>query len=412
MPLSFTDSNTARMMRTLILAIGIVLLASACSPAQPTNHTANNAAASAVEDQPAAAAESAEPPADVPQQLLAHSLYYLGETAENVYQIWKVDAMGENFTQLTDEPVTVSEFDVSANDGKVAYLSNNQLIVMNADGSGRTVLIDGSSAEQNTDEYFFREQFGGLSWSPDGSILAYGQNGLHLYEMNSGSDAHIIKNEVEDSGSGLLIPTSLYRPLAWSPDGSRLLVDIGFYEAGTLGVYDLESQTVTRLGDGIVCCHPAWSADSQSVLVASPFLGIVSPGLWRYDLPDGNQTVLIPDTTPDDTLNFAGWPLVLPDGNLQFFFANMPDFPNGDVSMLMVRTGPDGEQERTLLRSDALDNYEVLWAGDGSQAVAVQPATGEAAGFPRTGPIVVIPADGETPIAPLGVSGYQLRWGP
>jgi hypothetical protein len=160
-----------------------------------------------------------------------------------------------------------------------------------------------------------------------------------------------------------------------------------------------------------MCCHPAWTPDSQSVLVASPILGDIASGLWRYDAQTGVETELIHHTSEDGTLNFAGWPLQLRDGGIRYFFNNMAAFPEAEAPLLMVAAGADGVSSRELIRSEYWENYEVLWAEDGSLAVSVQPATGVGASWPRTGPIVVIPASNE-PVAPLSANGYSLRWGP
>jgi hypothetical protein len=120
---------------------------------------------------------------------------------------------------------------------------------------------------------------------------------------------------------------------------------------------------------------------------------------------------LIHHTSEDDTLNFAAWPLQLPDGDLHYFFNNMAAFPEAEAPLLMVNAGTDGVTGREPIRSEYWENYEVLWAEDGSLVVAVQPATGVQSSWPRTGPIVVIPASTE-PVIPLTAHGYSLRWGP
>jgi hypothetical protein len=146
-------------------------------------------------------------------------------------------------------------------------------------------------------------------------------------------------------------------------------------------------------------------------VVASPFLGYIDSGLWRIDTITGKATELIPATSPDETLNFAGWPVVLDNGDLRYFYTNTPSFPTGDVPLLMVNSASDGVSGRTILRLENWLNYEVLWAENGTLALAVQPITGEDAGWPRTGPIVLIPPS-EDPVIPLGINGYQLQWGP
>jgi hypothetical protein len=334
----------------------------------------------------------------------------LSKDAGGLFQVWRVSQDRSSTIQLTSEPENVDEFAINPITGQIAYLTNNQVYLINADTTGRTLLIDGSGTDQTSDEYFFREKIAGLSWNNDGTELAYGQNGLNLYTLASSTSEKIIENELEEQDSGFIFPRAIYSPLNWSPDGSLMLVDVGFYEGGTIAIFSPASGEVTQLGEGIVCCHPTWSPDSSSIVVASPYIGMISSGLWRYDVTTGAQTELIPTTSENNILNFAGWPVVLPDGQLQFFYGITGDFPNGDIPLQMVRTAADGQSNLTVVRNEDWLNYEALWSPDGRLAVTVQPMPGVAAGWPRIGPVVLLPAS-EDAVVPLGINGYQLQWG-
>jgi WD40 repeat protein len=346
------------------------------------------------------------------ESLLPSSLYYLSDLPDGVFQVWRLDENGALPQQVTDEAEGVTGFDVNRGDGRVVYISQNRLYLIDADGSKRRMLVDGGAVDELSDAYHYTQKLAGVAWSDNGRVLAYGLNGIHLYFLNEQSDFHVVQNVVEEGETGTLFPVGLYTPISWSPDSNALLVGIGFFEGGTLGVYNLGRNELVRLGgEGIVCCQPAWTPDSSSVLVASPMFGIAPSGLWRYDAQTGEETELIHHTSPDETLNFVNWPLQLPDGSLRFFFNNMAAFPTDEALLLMVTSGPDGIDGQELIRPEYWENYEVLWAEDGSLAVAVQPATGVAATWPRTGPIVVIPASSDPPV-PLPANGYNLRWGP
>jgi WD40 repeat protein len=377
---------------TALLAALLLMLLAACSsiPITPAD-------------------DSAQPN---PPALLPHKLYYLSDEGSGVFQVWLIEPDGSTTKPVTNETNDVVEFDVSPTDGSVAYITNNQLYLVNPEGTERTLLVDGGQVDDQNHEYHYTQKISGVRWSPTGGLFAYGQNGIHLYFIDEQRDFHLIENEIVEREGGNIFPVALYSPVSWSPDANYLLLDIGFYEGGSLGTYNIETTELIRLGgEGIVCCHPTWTPDSQSVLVASPIIGLIASGLWRYDAQSGAEVELIHHTSEEDTLNFAGWPLQLPDGELRYFFNNMAAFPESGVQMLMVNAGADGVTGREPIRAEYWENFEVLWAEDGNLAVAVQPATGVQPSWPRTGPIVVIPASTE-PVIPLNAHGYSLRWGP
>ncbi|MGE5641986.1 MAG: TolB family protein, partial [Byssovorax cruenta] len=72
--------------------------------------------------------------------LLPHSLYYISNGSGGTKQIFRMEKDGKTVHQVTSESIDVGNFAVSPVDGRVAYVANNQLIVINPDGSTRTVL--------------------------------------------------------------------------------------------------------------------------------------------------------------------------------------------------------------------------------------------------------------------------------
>jgi len=228
--------------------------------------------------------------------ILPHTLYYLSNTGTSGFQVLRLGRDGITQTQVTSEAVPVTDFAVSPIDGKVAYIVNNQLFVIHPDGSARTLLVDGGPIDKESPDYHFKTRINGLSWSPDGTTLAFGQNGINIYYFSNSTYENLLPNNLEPLEGVYPFPQALYIPLSWSPDGERLLVDIGFYEGATLGVFDPSSRNVVRLGDFMVCCHPYWSPDSSSVLVGSKEAGILNSGLWRYDAATGVPTELVSES--------------------------------------------------------------------------------------------------------------------
>ena len=341
-------------------------------------------------------------------QPLPHALYYLALDEADIYQVWRLERDGITQVQVTFELTKVKEYTVSPIDGRVAYVVGNQVYITNADGSGRTLLVDGGVLESDLDHYI--KMISGLCWSPDGNMLAFGQNGINLYSFPDGTSNHVLTSEFEELEGGGVYPQRMYFPESWSPDGKKLLVNVSYIEGGTLGVLDLSTGNAVLLGAGNVCCQAVWSVDNNSVFVGSPWLGMISSGLWRYDISTGAETTLLPTTDVDGTLNFAGWPLQLPSGELMYFFNNTPEIPAGDLPLTLVRAASDGVSGRVQVRPEKWVFYEVLWAANGSLFVAVEPYVAEPA-YPQTGTIVLYDAAGGPPV-PLANDGYELKWGP
>lgn len=342
-------------------------------------------------------------------EMLPYPLYFLSEDDNGIFQLWRLAIDGFTVTQISDEPTGISDYAISPNDGLVAFVANNQLVLINADGSDRIVLLDGGPPDES-DHFNYHKKISGLAWSPDGRILAYGQDGVVLHDIQNNISLRVVQNEVEKMDDGSWLPRNLYFPHSWSPDGQRLLLDIGWMEAGTLGVWDVKNSSVVQMGSGVVCCQTMWLPDSSAILVSSPVIGLIDSGLWRYQADSGEQSVLIPTTSDDNTLNFVGWPFQLQNGDLFYFFNNMADFPEADPPLTLVHSGADGASGRMQIRPESWDLYEALWAPDGSKVVAVQPPMGEQDIYPRRGPIVLIDVSGSL-VQPLAPSGYNLQWG-
>jgi len=343
--------------------------------------------------------------------VLPDSLYFLAPDTQGRQQVWRLATDAHTFYAVTAEAADVTDYDVSR-DGALAYVAQNQLLLRTVNAGGRRVLADGG-ADDGSDTFRFTKTIAGLSWSPDGNTLAYGLNGIHLLQVEDGNDSVVLPNDIENL-NGLLVPRALYQPDRWSPDGTRLLITIGFYEGATKAVYLPGSKTVVQLtkgGQGFAsCCTASWSPDGQAVFSAGYVYGSMGSDLWRYDAATGQGTQLIPEIAPDGSFNHANWPVLGSGGKLFYFFANLSSMPSSDVLLQMTRSDPDGVTGRTFLRTDPVLLSEALWAPDGSLAVAVLPAPG-VYDYPAHGQIAILFA-GEQPLTQIVKDGRLLRWGP
>jgi Tol biopolymer transport system component len=340
--------------------------------------------------------------------LLPHSVYYIS-SASGSAQIWRLDADGVTQTQVTNEAAEVYSFDVSASDGSIAYLTNNQLYLANGDGSDRRLLVDDAAANQEASDYVYRQHLAEPKFSPDGRNLAYAFDGVWLLDLSTNQAVHVISNQLEKTDEGFF-PSAIYAPLAWSPNSERLLLTVGDFESSSLAILDPNnaSQLIeVQSSSDFACCQVAWAPDSSAILVASPYIGLIEPGLWRFDPDSGSQTELIA-TEINGLFQFAGWPLQLTDGSLRYFYTSSTEIPSGDLPLFMMRSDSDGVNNRVQTRSDSFSNIgEILWAEDGSLALIVQlNPSGDASGA-----VVLAQSDG-LQLQILMTDAKDLKWGP
>ena len=345
--------------------------------------------------------------------VLPRSLYFLTNDSIGNTQVFRLSRDGVTLTQITAEASAVRAYDVSPVDGSLAYVVNNQLLFILADGSGRRVLADGGPVDPNNE---FATSMSNPVFAPNGQTVAYGMNGVNLISIASGVSNLVLPTNPGDIAFGQ--PPEMYLPRAYSPDGTKLVVTVAIPNSDGIssGIYNIATATLTRLsgGDGarLCCVAQAWTLDSSSLYVGIPFLGMFSSGLWRADAATGNLTTLLPTEAGGGNYNLANYPYLAPDGQLYFFFASLPA-PDGfldNVPLQIVRAAPDGVTGRTVLRPETFGPLnEALWAPDAS-AVVTALATGPS--VYEGGALQLYYTDGAKSMVPLATFGKQLRWGP
>jgi WD40-like Beta Propeller Repeat len=195
-----------------------------------------------------------------------------------------------------------------------------------------------------------------------------------------------------------------YRPFAFSPDGSRLLVEIYsiYYDGCSLGIIPAAGGDIVRLNIPLntktFCGEAAWSPDGTAVyFLAGPDSG---PTIWRGDASSGATTAM----AAADVLSRA--PVALSDGSLRFFLLRRDPPGSGPVtfvlsSLITPQTAP------VALGAPLSDRLgQVLWSPDGTGAVISV--------VPTNKPMDLrwMPADGEPlslPNSSQGING--MAWG-
>lgn len=343
---------------------------------------------------------------------LPHTFHFLAPDSSGNLQVFRMEKDGTTQRQITSEPVSVSDYDVSLVDGSVAYVANNQLLLIDADGSNRRMVVDGGVVDPNNP---FMSSISNPVFSLDRQMLAYGYQGLRMYSFATDDAELIIENQVDDAGGGLFVPRELYSPERYSPDGTKLLITLGYYEGASSAIYNPATNALVRLegGEGaLICCDETeWSTDSASIYAANPTIGMFSSGLWKVDATTGEVTTLIQGDAGGGSYNLADEAYLAPDGQLYFLFATVTA-PEGVVTrapLQLVRSAPDGVTGRTVLSSEDFRLLnEALWAPDASFLVAAI-APGEESY--QGGQAKIVYVDGR-PSVVLVPFAQQMKWGP
>jgi WD40 repeat protein len=403
----------------IMLAVAIAACASPTAVSETQPSISDEVATVVAMTLPAPTPIVADTPTNAPEastSLLPRSLYFLGKDNEWISQVYRMERDGKTKTQLTFEPVNVTDYDLSLADGSIAYVASNQLLLANADGSNRRVLIDGGSSPDL--HGFYAPVF-----SPDGGTLAYAQNGLNLYSVSTGVSNLVIEDQLtEPTPDGARLPIELYWPVRYSPDGTKLLLALGHWEvAPSHAVYYPDRNELVRhaeVTEYLYCCSfhggPTWSPDSSSFYgVASAHdYAFLQGALWRVDAATGEITTVVSSREESGMLSLPKEPYLAPDGQLYFFFGRYSETSGYfDAPILqLVSTLPKGGTDIAVLRDENFRLMEeALWAPDASFVIV---ATLPERRWDQGGGILELyPTDGQKEVVWLAPYGEQMKWG-
>ena len=329
-------------------------------------------------------ATSAPAPTAEPAALLPAPLYLLNDQQ----QLERVEADGKTAATITDEKEAIGQFSISPVDGSILYVvgqvgtrdqpANQRLVSIDAHGGNRNELLKGALFAP--------------AWTPDGQGYAVtwqdGPKGAGVYTGSAkGGAAELLVADLPRPADGAT-PGQRYSPLAWSPDGKRLLLAVapdfgpeapaGDVSVLGLGVTDQAGNVSTLVesgGNPYMCLDPSWSDDATQVYCANYGASGGQPALWRIAAPGGQPELLIVGKEGQTTDVFNAREI---DGQLYAFVAQ---FMNGKEMPMyaMERFAADGSAP-VKLREESLDSTAVIWsawAPDGSGAVIQKPEEGQ-----------------------------------
>jgi len=206
-------------------------------------------------------------------------LYFLMDDNSGTAQVWQLTPGSDAGTAaITAETSAITSYALA--DTQIAFVSGNLLVAANLDGSNRREL-----ATLIGDNMMF-----GLDWSPDSTQIAYNdQRGLWTVTADASQPPRLILQNSQDQNMGSL---RFYSDPRWSPDGTRLLVTVGYYEGAASGIVDVTSGSITEFPSAS-SSQSLWTADGRVITWAAAF-GYQTPGLYLLDpaQPDTPTTLL------------------------------------------------------------------------------------------------------------------------
>ena len=319
-------------------------------------------------------------------------VYYLSED-NGTAQVWRLETDGFTTAQVTFEELPVTSFDVAMSSDYLAFVSGNDLILMNKTGDLRWTIQDGETIPPNAVEEIQRKAITDLHFSPDGYRLSYSLNGVHIYSILNDVDTYLIENLRVGTDSAVV-----YRPIYFSPGGNNLYIQVETSDGLSLKV--ISSRTGEEYADfeNGPCCQPQLNGDQDAVYFTGQDESGNAVGLWLVDIWQDTITEVLAKANPDQINAF---PIQDPfTGELFFFYADYET--REDIELSLARSGADGFALLQVIRPDSYaDLTDVLWAPDASLMLISDPDTQE---------LMILHPEDRSPIH-LAIQGKMMRWG-
>ena len=236
-------------------------------------------------------------------------------------EIYMMDADGSNLTRLTDNSTLDHVPDWSPDGTKIAFTSerdgNPEIYVMDADGSNQNRLTNHPDVDSESD------------WSPDGTKIAFtserdGNPEIYVMDADGSNQNRLTNHPDVDSESD------------WSPDGTKIAFTSERDGNPEIYVMDADGSNQNRLTNhSDVDSEPDWSPDGTKIAFTSERDG--NPEIYVMDADGGSHTPITDNSAADRRPTWS------PDGNKIAFHSDR----DGDQEIYVMDSGGSNQTNHT-----------------------------------------------------------------
>lgn len=261
-----------------------------------------------------------------------------------------VNQLGATVVGLT--PVSLTATGVSPGSGKIAFVSGSDIYTMNPSGTGVAQLTRTGDVSA-------------VALSPDGSRLAFVRTissypGWGIYVVHADGSAAVRITASNEIGYA-------YSSLSWSPDGTGIAFDRMWRNIDDIYAMSADGTGLRRVTDSTTLRdEPTWSPDGMSLAFR-----VFGPGCSGIDVinVDGTGLKGLTDCVPQSHQYFLD-PAWSPDGK-KIALVGPQSSTSGDSTSIYLMNADGSGLTRLTNTPGTLDRYPA-WSPDGSKIAFVR----------------------------------------
>jgi hypothetical protein len=286
-------------------------------------------------------------PSKMEDEIIPYSIYFLlNKTKYDKLQIFSIPKGDTEIKQITYEPNSVVNIDVSQVNGDILFIEEQDLYIIDKYGNNKKVIAHNIRRMQ---------------WSPDGETIAYWNGELNIFS--------IIENKILYTYQ--FNNKNIYGNMQYSPNGELLAMQ---YDKYSFVIIDVNSHHITNIqtqSDRSKLYSPSstltWSGDSKNLYLwesidAGAGSMEVWHGLWKFDIY-GKGGPVFPTSPKGVQSEYISAPWQKEISSELFYLLYQQGYK-------LVKSDIDGITNRNVIRNETYNMYcnypRPKWLSEGS----------------------------------------------